>query len=211
MALELAIQIARGLSFAHQQGLVHRDVKPQNVLLNGEGEAKVTDFGIARSLDVQHGMTQTGTVLGTSRLHRARAGPGPARRRAHRHLLARRRPLRAAHERGSLSRRELRRRRDAAHQRAAAVRPRAPPGRPTSRRGRGAPRDGQGPRRSLRDDGGVLPGARGVPARGDRPRRAGDAGAPTGEAGQSSEKGAPGAGETKRDLARGRSLPSSRR
>jgi len=65
-ALELAIQVARGLSFAHQQGLVHRDVKPQNVLLNGDGQAKVTDFGIARSLDVQHGMTQTGTVLGTS-------------------------------------------------------------------------------------------------------------------------------------------------
>src|SRR5581483_3262219 len=66
LALELAMQIARGLSFAHQQGLVHRDVKPQNVLLNGDGRAKVTDFGIARSLDVQHGMTQTGTVLGTS-------------------------------------------------------------------------------------------------------------------------------------------------
>src|SRR3954468_1062850 len=65
-ALELAMQIARGLSFAHQQGLVHRDVKPQNVLLNGDGQAKVTDFGIARSLDVQHGLTQTGTVLGTS-------------------------------------------------------------------------------------------------------------------------------------------------
>ena len=65
-ALELAIQIARGLSFAHQQGLVHRDVKPQNVLLNGNNEAKVTDFGIARSMDVKHGMTQTGTVLGTS-------------------------------------------------------------------------------------------------------------------------------------------------
>jgi serine/threonine-protein kinase len=64
-ALEIALEVARGLSFAHQHGLVHRDVKPQNVLLNGDGRAKVTDFGIARSLDVD-GMTQTGTVLGTS-------------------------------------------------------------------------------------------------------------------------------------------------
>jgi serine/threonine-protein kinase len=65
-AVSLAHQIARALAFAHEHGLVHRDVKPQNVLLNGDGRAKVTDFGIARSLDVQHGMTQTGTVLGTS-------------------------------------------------------------------------------------------------------------------------------------------------
>jgi len=65
-ALEVALEVARGLAFAHQHGLVHRDVKPQNVLLNGDGRAKVTDFGIARSLDVEHGVTQTGTVLGTS-------------------------------------------------------------------------------------------------------------------------------------------------
>ena len=64
-ALEIAVEVARGLAFAHEQGLIHRDVKPQNILLNGDRRAKVTDFGIARTVDVD-GMTQTGTVLGTS-------------------------------------------------------------------------------------------------------------------------------------------------
>jgi len=64
--VELGVAMTDALAFAHEHGLVHRDVKPQNVLLTSEGEVKVTDFGIARSLDVEHGVTQTGTVLGTS-------------------------------------------------------------------------------------------------------------------------------------------------
>ena len=65
-AIEIAIEIADALAFAHAHDLVHRDVKPQNVLVDATGSAKVTDFGIARSLDVERGVTQTGTVLGTS-------------------------------------------------------------------------------------------------------------------------------------------------
>jgi hypothetical protein len=64
-ALALTIAIGRALAFAHQHGLVHRDVKPQNVLLNGDGDPKVTDFGIARSVDLAS-FTESGAVLGTS-------------------------------------------------------------------------------------------------------------------------------------------------
>jgi serine/threonine-protein kinase len=64
-ALVLGIQIARALAYAHELEIVHRDVKPHNVLLDPAGTAKVTDFGIARTLDVEEALTQTGTVLGT--------------------------------------------------------------------------------------------------------------------------------------------------
>ncbi|HEY4778841.1 MAG TPA: protein kinase [Solirubrobacterales bacterium] len=64
-ALAYAIEIARGLTVAHGRNMVHRDIKPQNVLIDAEGRAKLTDFGISRQLE-QDGMTATGRVLGTT-------------------------------------------------------------------------------------------------------------------------------------------------
>ena len=64
-AAAYAIEIGRGLAAAHARRMVHRDVKPQNVLIDAEGRAKVTDFGIARTLE-SDGLTKTGRVLGTT-------------------------------------------------------------------------------------------------------------------------------------------------
>ncbi|MGH3033964.1 MAG: protein kinase domain-containing protein, partial [Gaiellaceae bacterium] len=65
-ALRLVHQVGRALAYAHELDIVHRDVKPQNVLLTPDGTAKVTDFGIARWGGPEESLTETGTVLGTS-------------------------------------------------------------------------------------------------------------------------------------------------
>jgi eukaryotic-like serine/threonine-protein kinase len=63
-AVEIVRQILAGAKFAHARGIVHRDMKPHNVLVDGEGRARVTDFGIARAGASE--ITQTGSVLGTA-------------------------------------------------------------------------------------------------------------------------------------------------
>jgi eukaryotic-like serine/threonine-protein kinase len=66
-AVAYAIEIGRALEAAHERQLVHRDVKPQNVLIDEEGRAKVTDFGIARSLELEADqLTAAGRVVGTT-------------------------------------------------------------------------------------------------------------------------------------------------
>lgn len=62
--LDIVAQTARALYAAHQEGLVHRDVKPGNLLITPEGQVKITDFGIARVAD-QVSLTATGQVMGT--------------------------------------------------------------------------------------------------------------------------------------------------
>ncbi len=65
-AAEIAADVALALDYAHRHMVIHRDVKPGNVLITDEGQVKVTDFGIARAVNTDESLTQTGAVMGTA-------------------------------------------------------------------------------------------------------------------------------------------------
>src|SRR5207248_5461581 len=63
-AIDIAIQILKASRFAHRHGVIHRDLKPHNVIVDDGGHVKVTDFGIARA--GASDMTETGSIMGTA-------------------------------------------------------------------------------------------------------------------------------------------------
>jgi tRNA A-37 threonylcarbamoyl transferase component Bud32 len=64
-AAELVVQVCDAVDYAHEQGVIHRDLKPGNILLDKGGHPRVTDFGLAKRVTGDHGLTRTGEALGT--------------------------------------------------------------------------------------------------------------------------------------------------
>jgi WD40 repeat protein len=78
-AAELVAALARGVAEAHRQGIVHRDLKPGNVLLAADGTPKITDFGLAKSLTQDSGLTRAGAIVGSPNYMAPEQAEGKAR------------------------------------------------------------------------------------------------------------------------------------
>jgi predicted Ser/Thr protein kinase len=65
LAAKIMIDVATGVAHAHSRGIVHRDLKPANIMLGDDGRAAVADFGLAKALDMESGLTQSGQIVGT--------------------------------------------------------------------------------------------------------------------------------------------------
>ena len=172
IAIDYARQILGALAFAHRNGIIHRDIKPHNIVVGCDGRLKVTDFGIARSGASQ--MTEAGSIVGTAQYlspEQARGAPVDPRSGS---LLARDRALRDADRERAVHRRHAGRDRDEAPlaDPGAAVEA-APRGAARPRRGRDArAREGSRPALRLGRGDGRRPRAR----RARRRRRARDRG-----------------------------------
>ena len=69
LAVQLIRSVAQSVQYAHDKGVIHRDLKPANILVDEDGQPRITDFGLAKRVDVDSSLTGTGQVLGTSQLH----------------------------------------------------------------------------------------------------------------------------------------------
>ena len=77
-SVRLLAKIARAVQYAHRQGILHRDLKPGNILLDGQGEPLVSDFGLAKWLDASSDLTRTLTIFGTPGYIAPEQAEGPA-------------------------------------------------------------------------------------------------------------------------------------
>ena len=166
-SVAVTLQLLAAVDFAHRSGIVHRDIKPQNIMIDPDGTVKVMDFGIARAGD--SGMTEAGSILGTAQYLAPEQAKGYPVDERSRPVLGRRLPLRDAHRHRPVQGRQRRHRGAQARQRGAGGAVRAGAGhalRPQPDRAQG---HGQGPGRPLPVGGRVR--ARPARRQGGRPRR----------------------------------------
>ena len=88
-AADLLRQVAEAVEYAHRKGVIHRDLKPGNVLIDAQNCPRVTDFGLAKKLDTDSSLTLTGCVMGTPSYMPPEQAAGPCPRSAPRRIFTR--------------------------------------------------------------------------------------------------------------------------